>query len=81
MSAVVSHRGHATPVHSRFRAARLSVPVLQGCPPDGPVGEEIRQMSGSGKREERRHTVCTVLAVVRFVLWIVWMLLDPRHLI
>lgn len=31
------------------------------------------------KRDEKHQRIRTALAVARFVLWVLWMLIDPRH--
>lgn len=38
-------------------------------------------MDGSHPRDERRERIRTAAAVARVILWIIWMLFDPRRLI
>lgn len=56
----------------------------KGCAPDGPAEQEVVLMDdddsgNSRKREEQRSRIRTVLAGIKLVLWILWVLFDPRH--
>jgi hypothetical protein len=48
------------------------------CPPYGTAEKEV-VMDDDGKRRDRFYWIRTVLAGIKLVLWILWVLFDPRH--